>query len=335
MSQSGQAPASNRISDLKVSGHLMTLDPGLFCVFHTPGAEPPNATGFPGVRIAPAPVGAGNVSVVTVDPSGWMGGGNNAALIRVEDIPGQVLVTIYQEAGSQHEAPKLQVIRLGDAGTPVPAQHQGPRAQAPAPQAISAAPRVQVSAGEMPEVAAHIQRSGDVAAVLGEWMGKQGSHAWIEGFGISPRSFPASDIEYQAVLGKGWLSPWSDGGSFCGSRGMALPILGLRVRLKGETAKTHSCTVEASFTDGSVSGPVDESMTAEAESLAPLEAFCVKITPRKAKTEEKAAKQPRTALVQPAVPARGRPSAAPVKKVTAVKAAPVSAGRGRPAGKKR
>jgi hypothetical protein len=31
------------------------------------------------------------------------------------------------------------------------------------------------------------------------------------------------DIEYQAVLGRGWLSPWIEGGKFCGSRGMALP----------------------------------------------------------------------------------------------------------------
>ena len=49
---------------------------------------------------------------------------------------------------------------------------------------------------------------------------------------------PADDIEYQAVLGRGWMSPWVEGGQFCGSRGMALPILGLRVRLRGASAAT-------------------------------------------------------------------------------------------------
>lgn len=28
----------NRITELRVSGHLMTLDAGLFCVFQSPGA---------------------------------------------------------------------------------------------------------------------------------------------------------------------------------------------------------------------------------------------------------------------------------------------------------
>lgn len=297
MSQTGQAPATNRISDLKVSGHLMTMEPGLFCVYHSPGAEPPSPSGFPGVRIVPAPGGAGNVSVVTIDSSGWMGGGNNAALIRVQDIPGQVLVTIYQEDGSAHEAPRLQVIRLGDVTPSAPVR--GMRA---APQAIApAAMKSQLPAST--EVTAHIQQRGDVGSGIGEWMGTAGSHAWIEGFAISPKDFPAEDIEYQAVLGKGWLSPWTDGGNFCGSRGMALPILGLRVRLKGETAKTHICTIEATFTDGSSIGPVDENTAAEADSSAPLEAFCVKIVSRTGKSDTAKGKPSQAAVASDTAPA--------------------------------
>ena len=53
--------------------------------------------------------------------------------------------------------------------------------------------------------------------------------------GIAPE-----DIEYQAVLGRNWLSPWVEGGKFCGSRGMALPLLGLKVRLKGAAAKAEA-----------------------------------------------------------------------------------------------
>ncbi len=83
----------------------------------------------------------------------------------------------------------------------------------------------------------------------------------------------AGDIEYQAVLGRGWLSPWIEGGKFCGSRGMALPLLGLKVRLKGNAAKTHECTYSATFVDGSSVGPVPGGETCEAETLAALEAF--------------------------------------------------------------
>ena len=74
---------------------------------------------------------------------------------------------------------------------------------------------------------AHVQGQGDVGGQLGAWIGERGSKRWIEGFAIAPAGgIPADDIEYQAVLGRGWLSPWVEGGQFCGSRGMALPILG-------------------------------------------------------------------------------------------------------------
>ena len=284
MSQSGQSPAQNRVHDLKVSGHLMTLDQGLFCVFHMPSQEPPSPRGLPGVRITQPPVATGNVSISTFDESGWLGGSNNAALIRVTQGPVQVLVTVYQEPNSPHEAPRLQVLRLSDAGSSVSAQNMAQQAAAaPAPMAPVAAPAASGNGGRKFEVAAHVQRQGDVGTMLGEWMGTPGSRAWIEGFGIAPTHLiTPEDIEYQAVLGKGWLSPWTEGGKYCGSRGMALPILGLRVRLKGEAAENYFCELEATFTDGTTIGPIDEDEAVEAESLAPLEAFRVTIVPRDA-----------------------------------------------------
>ncbi len=30
---------ANRVAELKVSGHLMTLDTGMFCIFHAPGGS--------------------------------------------------------------------------------------------------------------------------------------------------------------------------------------------------------------------------------------------------------------------------------------------------------
>ena len=83
---------------------------------------------------------------------------------------------------------------------------------------------------------------------IGEWAGTRGSRQWIEGFSLTPRDgIKPPDLEYQAVLGRGWLSPWIEGGKFCGSRGMALPLLGLKVRLKGGAAKTHECSYSATF----------------------------------------------------------------------------------------
>ncbi|MFT8307923.1 hypothetical protein [Acetobacter malorum] len=274
MSQTTQAPAPQRISDLKVSGHLMTLQTGLFCVFLAPGQQPPTAAGLPGVRLSQPPVrDEGNISIVTFDEDGWLGGQNGAALIRVQQGPAQVLVTVYQELGSPHDAPRLQVVQLSHNANAGPvAQHAPVAPPAPAPAA---------SNPSAAEIGAHIQRRGDVMSRVGEWMGEPGSHAWIEGFGVAPSEMiGADDIEYQAVLGKGWLSPWVEGGKYCGSRGMALPILGLCIRLKGKAAKKYICRVTATFTDGTRVGPVDTGEPIETASLAPLEAFLLEILPR-------------------------------------------------------
>ncbi len=281
MSQTSPTPNRNMVTELKVSAHLMLLDPGLFCVFHSPGGTPPDPqTGLPGVRITrPPATRADSLSISTFDADGWLGGEGNAALVRVSGTPSEVLVTIYQTVNSTVEAPKLQVLRLGDAPQAAPAQPtvQAPASAAPPAEAPPAAP---AEPPGKPEVAAHVQRRGDVLTRLGDWMGVRGSQNWIEGFAIAPSRFvEPADIEYQAVLGKGWLSPWAEGGSYCGSRGMALPILGLRVRLKNDAAERYEVRLSATFTDGTAIGPVDGTETAEAPSLAPLEAFLVEILP--------------------------------------------------------
>ena len=264
--------AQNRIVELKVSGHLMTLDAGIYCVFQPPGAATPNErSGLPGVRLS-MPPGPGSrpeaVSISTFRGDGWLSG-HDAGLVRVANGQAQILVTIYQAPNAPAEAaPRLQVTRLG----PEPAAQGRPQAAAGAAGGV---------APEDADIVAHVQRTGDVPAKLGDWIGTKGSQLWIEGFSLTPRDgVSAADVEYQAVLGRGWLSPWIEGGKFCGSRGMALPLLGLKIRLKGAAAKSHECSYSASFVDGTSVGPVPSGETCEAESLAALESFQVVIRRR-------------------------------------------------------
>jgi hypothetical protein len=278
------ADPANRVAELQVSAHLMTLETGLFCVFQTPGSAASDpATGLPGVRITPAPGLAGRpeaVSVSTFREDGWLNG--TAALVRVSDGSAQILVTIYQQKGMD-AAPRLQVLRLSGEPNAADAPVAAAPAAAAAPKAEPAAP------AENPEIMAHIQRMGDVGCKIGEWLGVKGSRQWVEGFGMAPANGVAlADIEYQAVLGRNWLSPWVEGGKFCGSRGMALPLLGLKVRLKGAAAKNFECSYSATFVDGSAVGPIAGGATCEAESLAALEAFQIVVQPRAGKTAAKA-----------------------------------------------
>ncbi len=295
----GARPESHRIVELKVSGHLMTLDAGLFCIFQPPGSPAGGRGGLPGVRVSAAPGGREDaVQVTTFRDDGWLADG--AALVRVAQGPAQILVTIYQAPNASAEAaPRLQVLRLSAEPVAAPAAAQAAAPSAPRPSARAVAADA--------EMVGHLQRTGDVGAKIGEWLGVRGSKLWIEGFSIAPAAgLPggaAESLEYQGVLGRDWLSPWVEGGAFCGSRGMALPLLGLAVRLKGEAARTHLCEVTATFADGTMVGPLTGGEVAQAESLAPLEAVRVDIRPRPA-----AAAAP---AVRPAAPVAAPVPAAP------------------------
>ena len=311
------ASPQHRVAELQVSAHLMALETGLFCVFQTPGSTPPDAaSGLPGVRITPAPGIAGrpeSVTVSTFREDGWLNG--TAALVRVTDGSAQILVTIYQHKGMD-AAPRLQVLRLnGEPNAPAAldpsaiasavATTSGP---AQAPSHAAASPLDKPAAN--PEVMAHIQRMGDVGCKLGEWLGIKASRQWVEGFGIAPTDGIAlDDIEYQAVLGRNWLSPWVTGGKFCGSRGMALPLLGIKVRLKGAAAKTFQCSYSATFIDGSTIGPVAGGEACASEGLAALEAFQVVIRPRTAQPAPKLpAAKPAVSKPAPSKPSSSKPA---------------------------
>ena len=294
-----QAPAASplaagRITELRVSANLMSLEKGIYCVFPAPGSRAPDlATGLPGVRITRCPGMAGrpdSVSISTFREDGWLD--NTAALVRVTDGQAQVLVTIYQAAGQPAEhAPRLQVLRL--AGDPSGAE--AATQTAPAKDA---------------DVMAHIQGAGDVPGQFGEWIGKRGSRAWIEGFGLSDKGqIGPGDVEYQGVLGRGWLSPWVDNGKFCGSRGMALPLLGLNLRLKGAAAKEYTARYSATFIDGSAVGPVEEGNACEAPGLAALESFLIELVPKADRSGTAQATAPRVST--PKSPARSGRRPAP------------------------
>ena len=310
-------PPQNLVTELQASAHMMLLEAGVYCVHHSPGSTPPDpATGLPGARLSipPGPAADG-VTIVAFRDDGWLGALDSAALIRIPRGPAHVLMTIYQEKHSKRSAPKLQVTRLlevaASPGTDGAAAANG----------TAAVPAAAVSD---PEVAVHIQARGDVMGRLGDWVGERASGRWIEGFALSPRRADVApeDVEYQAVLGRGWLSPWAEGGQFCGSRGMALPILGLRVRLKGKAAQTHALQLSATFTDGSVIGPVPAGEACESKSLAPLEAFCVAVVPQPRAAMAAAPRgavlpQPRAKVAapkpEPAKPAAKRKAAEPAK----------------------
>jgi hypothetical protein len=124
------------------------------------------------------------------------------------------------------------------------------------------------------KVLAHIHNIGDVVRPFGDWLGRRNSQTWIEGFAIMlPDRIAPTDIEYQAVIGPQSFSPLVAAGAYSGTRGMSLPIRGLRVRLSGALAERYDCLCSATFADGTVRDLLPSEQACTAPSLAPLEAF--------------------------------------------------------------
>lgn len=262
-----------QVQELKVTGHLMTLPPGLFCIINeiNPGAT--RNSGMPGVRVSPPPAGSANIEISGFRTDGWLSAEGDATLVRIRKKPTQILVTVYQLPNEVDAAPKLQVRQLLGAND-LPADN------VPAADAPVAAP-APVPAPAQINLMAHIQTRGDVGAAFGSWLGERGSNNWIEGFSINaPDGVSPADFTYQAVLGRGWLSPWVEAGQYCGSRGMALPLLGLRIRLGGDAAEQYDISYSATFVGGATAGPVSNDETCEADTLAPLESIQLTLTPR-------------------------------------------------------
>lgn len=253
------SPESATVQELRVTAHMMSLPSGLFCFVN----EGVNARrdGMPGIRVSPPPSGVQNVEITGFRPDGWLNADGDAALVRVSKGPAQVLVTIYQLPNMPESAPKLQVRQLLGAAEMPPG-----RSAASDPPASS-------------DIVAHIQSRGDVGAGFGAWLGERGSHLWIEGFALNaPEGIDPKDLSYQALLGRGWFSPWAEAGEYCGSRGMALPLLGLKVRLSGAAAEQYELHCSASFVGGGMAGPMGNDETCEDAALAPLEAFQLTLT---------------------------------------------------------
>lgn len=271
------ADRSDMVAEVRSSAHMLTIQPGLYCIsVLEPGRALAQSGMLPSTRVSGAPGTAqgGGISTVGLPSNEWLDTPGQAVLVRAVSANSRLLLTNYLPRGDATATPpKLHIQRLGDIAAAMPAPAEAIAAAPPEPTPDQAPP---------PAIVAHVQRDGDVARGFGEWVGAAGAGRWIEGFSIAaPEGIATQDLEYQAVLGRGWLSPWILSGGFCGSRGMSLPVLGLRVRLKGAANLNYACEAEATFGDGTRIGPlVGAEVACESETLAPLEAFRLVLAPK-------------------------------------------------------
>lgn len=164
--------------------------------------------------------------------------------------PGKGLVVLAEQDGTLH-----LTIRAAEAGGSLQASLELTRIEAPR-LSIAAAPSRQrpalaPGASEF-LVRAHVSLRGDLSSARGEWLCGPALPGRIEGLEV--RGVGAEcPIEYQVATGGrtgGW-SNWFPAGTYAGSRGKALPLIGLRLRLTDAAPADLALRAEALFLGGS------------------------------------------------------------------------------------
>jgi hypothetical protein len=248
-----QASESSRT--LVCTANFLSFEPGLYAVEFRADADIRSDVGLsiPCARLEPVtvPGSSARASIVSDAGDAWLTRqAASASLLVVGERLGAVL-TVYQYS-DQSPAPEVQFHQVYAARAH--RQDAGDRVQPAMPRLASAPPQGNASPGGILLTVRHaggaVQSRAD-----GDWVG--GSDA-IEGFSISvPDGLPACDLEYQAILGISWRTPWFPAGTFCGSQGMGLPLLGFCLRIAGSSADQFECRSWGRFGAGVLVGPIE------------------------------------------------------------------------------
>jgi GT2 family glycosyltransferase len=108
------------------------------------------------------------------------------------------------------------------------------------------------------QIGAHVRARGDMSFADVPWAGRIAPGLWIEAFCVRPLAlFGAADIEYKGLTGSGFETPWLTDDKMCGTKGMAVPLVGFAVRFKPSAATAdYDCEYSGYFQSGATVGPL-------------------------------------------------------------------------------
>jgi len=252
---------------IDVSAQLISLESGLFSV-NVVAPQVVRTEGgmvLPCVRLDPLPcIGDERAFVSSLTETSLLVPSAPPTYVRITGGRTSILLTTYKASGPM-PAPEIHITLVESAIRSQTAPIATPHDTLPSATLT---------------LLVHIQNHGDLQFIGGAWAASSDGEGAIEGFAVTPGpGIPPKSIEYQAVLGRDWLSPWMEEGEFCGTRQMALSLLGVRIRLRNKAAEDFICRVWGRF-DGFEQGPFDDGAVCEAGGAA-LTGLRVAVVPRR------------------------------------------------------
>jgi GT2 family glycosyltransferase/glycosyltransferase involved in cell wall biosynthesis len=119
---------------------------------------------------------------------------------------------------------------------------------------------IEGAAASLPlQVAVHVRTRGDLKFPGYPWAGRVAPGLWLESFSVLPlQRYGAADIEYKGLTGSGFETPWLSDDKPCGTKGMAVPLVGFAIRLKPNPAiaAEYDCEYSGYFQSGLTVGPL-------------------------------------------------------------------------------
>ncbi len=253
-------------SQISATTQAVSLPPGFYAVTVRRGGQPaaPGRLPLPAVQLVVPPDGVSPdaVEILSSHPGGWLTKVADTILLKITR-DASVLLTSYKNALAGSDSLEIEVTRVD--ASPSAAEEAVPAAVPP-----------------KADVVAHIQLEGDQTFPAGTWAGARGTNRWVEAFGVLPiEGLTAEDIEYKGLSASGVETPWSSGGTLCGTRGQGMPLLGFAARLRGDAAEHFDCLYEGVFIGGSRSGPCRNGAPCRSDVLgAPLEGLLLSFVPK-------------------------------------------------------
>jgi GT2 family glycosyltransferase/glycosyltransferase involved in cell wall biosynthesis len=262
MSEPGDRAMEQSRSGLIVSGEVLPLEKGIYR-FSVDSAAPTRigdegALSLPAVHVGPGPsVAPEDIEIMPGLGHGgaWLYEPQDLMVVKIKASSALMVVTSIRSEGM---APLEISVERMDVRAPPEARR--PQA-APAPEAVVATGAHWKADDASPvrtRILAHVQRRGDLTFDDHQpWAGVPGEDLPIEAFSIVPlEGITAEQIEFKALTATGVETPWSLGGMLCGTRGMAVPLVGFAVRLTGEASELYDCEYRGAFRSGKIVGPI-------------------------------------------------------------------------------
>jgi GT2 family glycosyltransferase len=291
----------NTQEGLSASLQVLPLPPGLY-LFSVKAATPvvAGATGelsLPAVHVGPGPGVPTEVVEFVGGPSthgGWLFAKGDLLVTKVKGTGATLVLTSVRAPGG--EVLSIKVERLEARAETDPAQQADGNAtkqQTSGDRPISGNLRNTKSPGISAlddstvrlAVGAHLRARGDMSFSEVPWAGRVAPGLWIESFSVRPlERFGAEEIEYKALTGSGFETPWISEDKMCGTKGMATPLLGFAIRLKpSPAAAAFDCEYSGYFASGLTVGPVRNGVPCRSSVASdPLEGIQVRLVKRSA-----------------------------------------------------